>query len=85
MANLQLPLNQDHEGKSRMNNVQAFKLKLRLRDFTSCLCSAAVSAVCFEGRMAGVDATETGNELSQTKFEFTSLILCQSLGLVHVL
>ena len=47
---------------------QACKLKFRLRDFTSCLCSAAAPAVCFKGCVAGVDAIETGNEFSQLKF-----------------
>ena len=44
----------------------------------SCLCSAAALAVYFEVCMAvtgGADATETGNELSQPKFELTSLFL----------
>ena len=44
---------------------QACKLKLRLRELTSCLCSAAASAVCFDGHyLAGLNTTETGNELS---------------------
>ena len=34
----------------------ACKLKFRLRDLTSCLCSAAALAVSFKGRVAGVDA-----------------------------
>ena len=51
------------------------KLKLRLREFTSCLCSTIASAVCFEGCLAGPDATETGNEVSQPKFGFTSLLM----------
>ena len=38
------------------NHHQACKLKFRLRDFTSCLCSAAAPAICFKDRMAGVDA-----------------------------
>jgi len=38
---------------------------IKLRELTSCLCSAAASAVCFEARVAGLDKTETGNELSQ--------------------
>ena len=46
---------------------QACALKLRLRELTSCLCSPTALAVCFEGRMAGLDATETGNEFSQLK------------------
>ena len=50
-------------------NEQACKLKFRLRVLTSCLCSAADAwAVCFEGHMAGLDTTETGNEFSQSKF-----------------
>ena len=44
---------------------QACKLKSKLRELTSCLCSAPAMAVCFEGRVAGLNATETGNELSQ--------------------
>ena len=47
---------------------QACKLKLRLGELSSCLCSAAALAVCFEGCMAGLDATGTGNELSQSTF-----------------
>ena len=54
-------------------HLQACELKFRLREFTSCLCSAAALVVCFEGRLAGLDATETGNELSQPTFELTSL------------
>ena len=46
----------------------ARELKFRLREHTSCLCSAAALAVCFKGRMAGQDARETGNEFSQLKF-----------------
>ena len=57
-----------------MSSIQACKLKFRLSKLTSCLCSAAASAVYFEGRMAGLDPTETGNELSQPTFEFTSLL-----------
>ena len=34
---------------------------------------AAAWAVCFEGSVAGVNATETGNEVSQPKLEFTPL------------
>ena len=55
------------------SHIHACKLKLRLRELTSCLCSTAAPAVCFEGRMLGLDTTETGNELSQPKFEFKSL------------
>ena len=40
-----------------------------------CLCFAAASAVCFEDHVAGLDATETGNELSQHKFEFIGLVI----------
>ena len=50
------------------NDHQACKLKFRLRELTSCLCSASACAVCFEGRMAGLDTTETGYEFSQPKF-----------------
>ena len=34
-----------------------------LRELTSCLCSAAAWAVCFEYSVAGVNATGTGNEV----------------------
>ena len=54
---------------------QACYLKFMLRDFTSCLCSAASWAVCFEGSVAGVKATQTGNEVSQPALEFTSLFI----------
>ena len=47
---------------------QACKLKFRLRELTSCLCSAAALAVCFEDCVADLDATETGNKLSQLNF-----------------
>ena len=57
---------------------QACKLKFRLRELTSCLCSAAAWAVCFEGSVAGVNATETGNVVSQPTLEFTPL------GITHV-
>ena len=43
-----------------------------MRDFP-CLCSAAAWAVCFEGIVAVVNATETGNEVSQPTLEFTPL------------
>ena len=36
-----------------------------MRVLTSCLCSAAAWAVCFEGSVAGANATVTGNEVSQ--------------------
>ena len=45
-----------------------------LRDVTSCLCSAVAWAVSFEGSVAGVNATETGNEVSQPTLEFTCLV-----------
>ena len=51
------------------------KLKYRLREVTSCWCSAAALAICFEGRVAGLDAAITGNKLYQLKFEFTSLLI----------
>ena len=47
--------------------LQACKYKFRLRDLTSCSCSAAASAVCFECQVAVVDTTETGSEFSQPK------------------
>ena len=62
-------------------DLQACKLKFRLRELTSCLCSAAASAVCFEGCLAGPDATVTGNERSQPKFEFTSLLISHAIAL----
>ena len=58
--------------------VQACKLKFKLREFTSCLCSAVALAVCFENHVAGLDATKTGNELPQPALELTSLILNQA-------
>ena len=39
---------------------QACKLKFKLREPTFCLCSTAAWAVCYEGSVAGLDATETG-------------------------
>ena len=51
-----------------VNNGQACKPKFRFRDLTSCLCSAAAPAVCFKAHVAGVEATETGNEFSQLRF-----------------
>ena len=53
---------------------QACLLKFKLSDFTSCICSVAALDVCFVGRMAGLDVTETGNEFSPPKFEFRGLI-----------
>ena len=54
---------------------QACRLKFRLRELTSCLCSAAALAFCFEGCMADLDPTVTGNGLSQLKFVFTCLAM----------
>ena len=54
---------------------QTCKLKFRLRELISCLCFDAALAVCFEGRVASLDATETENEFSQLRFWFTSLIM----------
>ena len=51
-----------------LGNNQTCKLKFRLRELTSCLCSTAAPAVCFKGCVADLDATETGNEFSQLKF-----------------
>ena len=68
-----------HAGKETAYK-QACKLKFRLRDFTSCLCSAAAPAVCFKGRVAGEDAIETGNEFSQLKFSFTRLSIRNTLS-----
>ena len=53
---------------------QACKLKFRLRELFSCLCSAAAQAICFEGSLAGLDATETGNVLSQATFKVHTLV-----------
>ena len=53
--------------------LQACKLKFILRKLTLCLYSSAVLAVRFEGRVAGLDATEKGNEISQPKFDIKSL------------
>ena len=53
-----------------MQDEQACELKFGLRELTSCLCSAATSAVCFEGHL---DTKGTVNELSQPEFEFTGL------------
>ena len=53
-----------YSAQIRRTHNQACKLKFRLRDFISCLCPAAV---CFKGRVAGVDAIETGTEFSQLK------------------
>ena len=47
----------------------------RSRELTSCLCSTAASAVCFEGRVAGLATIEKGNELSQPTFAFTGLFV----------
>ena len=44
-----------------------------MRELNSCYWSAAALAVCFEGHLAGLNTTKTGNYLSQPKFEFTSL------------
>ena len=57
---------------------KACKIKFRLRELISCLCSAAALAVCFEGRVAGLEATETGNEISQPKFELARLLRSQN-------
>ena len=56
---------------------QACKLICRLRELISYLCSD----VCFEGRLAGLDKTETGNEPSQPKFKFTRLVEKEYMGL----
>ena len=61
---------------------QACKLKFRFRELTSCSYSAAV---CFEGPVAGLDTTETGNELSQPNFEFTALLMAQKLHTCQIL
>ena len=60
-------------------NEQACKPKFRLKELASILCSATVLVVCFEGCMAGLDATEIGNELYQPTFEFASLAMTNKL------
>ena len=57
------------------HDVQACLLKFKLRDFTLCLCFAAAWAVCFEGSVTGVNATDTRNEVSQPTIEFTPLMM----------
>ena len=55
-----------------------------MRELTSCLCSAASWAVCFEGSVDAVDAvneSKTGNEVSQPTLEFTSLFMAHDTGL----
>ena len=59
------PFAQKHSSDHGFSYKQACWLKFKFRDFTSCLCSAAAWAVCFERSVAGVNATETGNEVSQ--------------------
>ena len=59
---------------------QACQPKFKLRDFTSCLCSAAAWAVRFEGSVAGVNATETGNEVSQPTLQLASLVMKHNLA-----
>ena len=54
---------------------QVSKLKFKLRDFTSCLCSTGAWAVCFESSVAGMNSTEIGNEVSKPTLEFTRLVL----------
>ena len=46
----------------------ACKLKFRLRELPSCSCSTVAPVVCFQGRVAGLDATEAGNEFFKLKF-----------------
>ena len=53
---------------------QACVFQFWLRELTSRLCSATASAVCFEDFVAGLEASETGNDPFQLKFEFTSLL-----------
>ena len=65
--------------------MQACKLKFRLREHFLAhpvFVPPAALAVCFEGSVAGLDATETGNELSQPTFEFTSLAICDKIKIV---
>ena len=45
----------------RKTDRQVCKLEFRLKELTSCSCSTAALPACLEGRMAGVDTTETGN------------------------
>ena len=65
-----------HSGHVLLLN-QACKVKFSLRELTSSSCSAAAKAVCFKGRVAGLDAIETGHELSQPIFELTSLFVTE--------
>ena len=44
--------------------MQTSKLEFRLRELTSCLCSAAASTASFECHVAVLNTTESGNELS---------------------
>ena len=60
----------------QLETIAEYIPKFRLREFTSCLCSTAASALSFEGCVAGLDATETGNELSQPTLELISLMMC---------
>ena len=70
---------------STIDNQQAWKLKFRLRNLTSCWYSSATSAVCFKGCVAGADKRETGNKFYQLKFWFTSLIITVHLFLAFPL
>ena len=44
------------------------------------MCSGAAPAVCFAGCLGGLDARETGYELSQPKFELSSLLIALTDG-----
>ena len=64
---------------SEMVYDKACQIKFRLRELTSCLCSTAASAVWFEGRLAGLDTTETWNEVSQS-FIWVNKLVNSNLG-----
>ena len=57
------------------SNGQACKLKFRLRDLISWLCCVQTSHAALKADSRGSSGTQTGNELSQSKFEFTGLFL----------
>ena len=50
----------------------------------SCSYPTAAQDVCFEGPLAGLAATETGNGLSQSKLQFTPLMIAQLKLLSHL-
>ena len=66
------------EPRTCLQCTKACEFKCRLRELLPCLCSAAAFAVCLEGRLAGLNATETGNELSQPTFYYAQLTISQN-------